>query len=432
MVCRVKTEVWDKKLCIHCGTCVGMCPKNAISIEKDAGEYKLSLDISKCNGHVHSGCNVCARVCPVLHNLSETNSIAMHPVTDCYMGYSTNRNVRWNSSSGGLVRTLLCYALEKGIIDGALIIRMKQNEPFEPEVVLAQTKNEVLDASTSRYQPIPVNIGIKEILKKDGKYAIVGLPCHILGFRKAESINKELRKRVYMHFGLFCLHTLSFSGTEFMLEKTGIQKRNVVRLDYRGKGWPGKISIKLKDGSERNLESESTWETMFGSFFFTPIPCLICPDMTSGFSDLSFGDAWLSKSRYDKQGWSVVLARSDQGKRFLQDAMSEGWIRLHKIDTNEFLGGQHELGMSFKNNVSVSARRALLLNNNPARYARPHKSSTNQPTGPNFKQYLLAFIVTTNARASTNSHVQTFLKYVPSWVLRAYAFFVRTCRTLAS
>lgn len=426
MACPVKNEVWDKILCMHCGTCVGMCPNNAISIEKDDGEHELSLDISKCNR-----CGICARVCPLLHSLSQTSSIAMNPVTGCYIGYSTNRNVRWRSSSGGLVTTLLCYALEKGIIDGALVIRMKQNKPFEPEMILAQTKKEIMDASTSRYQPVPANIGIKEILKKDGKYAIVGLPCHILGFRKAENINEELRKRVHMHFGLFCLHTLSFSGTEFMLKKIGIPKRNVVGLNYRGEGWPGKISIKLKNGGEKNLDFSSTWETIFGSFFFTPIPCLICPDMTARFSDLSFGDAWFSKLRSDKQGWSVVLARSDQGERFLQDARSEGWIRLYRIGKDEFFGGKHKLGMVFKNNTNLSARRALLLNNNSVRYARPHKSMT-KTTEPNFMNYLLALIVITNAGASTNSHVQTFLKYVPSWVLRVYALFVYRCRALAS
>lgn len=405
---------------------MGVCPESAITIENEAGEYKLDLDISKCNG-----CGICARVCPLLHNLNETNNIAVNPITDYYIGYSTNRDVRRRSSSGGLVTTLLCYALEKGIINGALVIRMNQRRPFEPEVLLAQTEKEVMNASTSRYQPVPMNIGIKDILKKDGKYAIVGLPCHILGFRKAESISKELRKRVYMHFGLFCLHTLSFSGTKFLLRKTETRKRDVARLDYRGKGWPGKISIKLKNGGEKSLDYRSTWETLFGSFFFTPIPCLVCSDMTADFSDISFGDAWFSRLRYEQQGWSVVLVRTDLGESLLRDARSEEWIRLYRINKNEFLGGQHKLGVSFKNNVNVSIRRALLLNNSSVGYDIQNKSTT-KTAGANFIRYPLAIIVTTNAKASKDPLIQTFLTYVPSWVLRAYTFFVRICRRLVS
>jgi len=404
---------------------VGVCPESAITIENEAGEYKLDLDISKCNG-----CGICARVCPLLHNLNEANNIAVNPITDYYIGYSANRDVRRRSSSGGLVTTLLCYALEKGIINGALVISMNQRRPFEPEVLLAQTEKEVMNASASRYQPVPVNIGIKEILRKRGKFAIVGLPCHILGFRKAESINEELRRRVHMHFGLFCLHTLSFSGTEYILGRSGIDKENVVRLDYRGKGWPGKISIRLKNGSKKNWDFKSIWDTIFGSFFFTPMPCLVCPDMTAKFSDLSFGDAWFSGLRHKKEGWSVVLARGSKAKKFLQDAKSEGWIHLYRMSRNEFLDGGHKLGMLFKKDVHVSIRRALLMKSNSLRSVKPQKSAS-KIRGTNFSRYLLALIVTTNSRASAD-FLQKFLRYVPSCVLRAYTFFVRLCRRLAS
>ncbi|NLL73389.1 MAG: 4Fe-4S binding protein [Clostridiales bacterium] len=46
----------QKDLCVACGTCVKVCPKNAISIYK--GKY-AQVDESKC-----IGCSLCAKECP--------------------------------------------------------------------------------------------------------------------------------------------------------------------------------------------------------------------------------------------------------------------------------------------------------------------------------------------------------------------------------
>lgn len=45
-----------KDLCVACGCCVKVCPRNAISIHQ--GKYAL-VDESKC-----IGCSLCAKECP--------------------------------------------------------------------------------------------------------------------------------------------------------------------------------------------------------------------------------------------------------------------------------------------------------------------------------------------------------------------------------
>ncbi|CUH92732.1 4Fe-4S binding protein [Herbinix luporum] len=46
----------DKSLCVACGSCIKVCPKQAISIYR--GVY-AQVDESKC-----IGCGLCAKECP--------------------------------------------------------------------------------------------------------------------------------------------------------------------------------------------------------------------------------------------------------------------------------------------------------------------------------------------------------------------------------
>lgn len=47
----------NKSLCIGCGACAAVCPKNAIVIGKDG---KAEVDPKKC-----IGCKQCEGVCPI-------------------------------------------------------------------------------------------------------------------------------------------------------------------------------------------------------------------------------------------------------------------------------------------------------------------------------------------------------------------------------
>lgn len=47
----------NKEICVGCGTCIGACPTQAISFDKDG---KAVIDQKKC---IH--CGTCAGVCPV-------------------------------------------------------------------------------------------------------------------------------------------------------------------------------------------------------------------------------------------------------------------------------------------------------------------------------------------------------------------------------
>jgi coenzyme F420 hydrogenase subunit beta len=265
----------------------------------------------------------------------------------CYIGHATDHEVRYNSASGGLVTALLIFALEEGLIDGALVTKMNRDSPLEAQPFIARTKEEIMSASKSKYCPVPVNVAIKEILDTEKEqFAVVGLPCHIWGFRKAELISKELRDKISLHFGLFCTHVPSFLATEYILKRMKVEKEDVSRLNYRGEGWPGKMSIVTKQTSIR-LKVEDYYGSGFGSFLFCPVRCTLCPDALAELADISFGDAWLSELRTDKIGKSMVISRSVTSGCLLDSAQKKGKIKLNAVNEEQVVQAQQG-PLSFK------------------------------------------------------------------------------------
>ena len=51
-----KLALIDQKICVACGACMKVCPKNAISVYR--GCYAV-VDETKC-----VGCGLCAKTCP--------------------------------------------------------------------------------------------------------------------------------------------------------------------------------------------------------------------------------------------------------------------------------------------------------------------------------------------------------------------------------
>ena len=330
--------VVKSNLCTGCGTCVGICPEDALEMMIDhcKGIYTPQVDKGRC-----SECGLCLEVCPG-HSVDfrglnldffgkEPEDILLGNYLKCYIGHATNYKIRYNSASGGLVTALLLFALEEGMIDGALVTKMSEDNPLEPQPFIATTREEIILAAKSKYCPVPANVALKEILKKEGKFAIVGLPCHIQGIRKAELVNKKLKEKVILHLGLFCSSPMTFKGTDFVLQKYRLTKENIARLDYRGEGWPGYMTIQFKDGAEK-LIPRSEYGIFHSLGFFTPSRCALCCDQTNELADISLGDAWLPELEEDRIGTSVIICRSKEGENLLQYATSKGKIALWNIE----------------------------------------------------------------------------------------------------
>ena len=240
--------------------------------------------------------------------------------------------------------------LEEGIIDGALVTVMDEENPLKPKVIIARSKKEIISASGSKYCPVPLNAALKRVLKLNGLFAVVALPCHIHGIRKMEILNPEIRKKIRYLFGLFCANTVTFLGTYYFLRKYNIRNDSILELRYRDEGWPGMITIRTRNGVKYKIPrgpgvKNILYKALYSSAFhydFIPYRCLLCPDQTNELSDISFGDAWhpmLLKS--SSSGYSIIIARTKEAEKLLRLAFNKGVIRLIRISESTLLKSQN-------------------------------------------------------------------------------------------
>jgi len=268
---------------------------------------------------------------------SARENILIGKFIKCYSGYAKNRQIRYNSSSGGVITALLAFALEKQIITGAIVVRQKEDDIFQGESFIARTKEEIIQSQKSKYVPIIMRDALKELscIKDNDKIAVVGLPCQFSAIEKA-----GLSSKSFLRFGLFCGHTPSLAGLSLFLNKIArVKKKEISKIDFRGEGWPGYVSILKKDGKELKFPFQFFW-SIVGSRFFYPKKCLSCSDCLSETSDISFGDAWLKEFKKDNLGQSLIVARTQRGLDLLLEAEKEGVIEISPIPPQKVIFSQ--------------------------------------------------------------------------------------------
>lgn len=336
-------DVVETGTCVGCGTCAGICPKKIIIMVKSD---KYGHYVPVING-ICSKCYLCLEVCPAYDLIFYQQPIDRHVnnekhligrYLDCYRGYALSESIRAQASSGGLIPAILSFMLQKDIIDGALLVRMKKDNPLEAEPFIARSKDEILKASGSKYCPVAFNTMLRYILDHPGRYAVVGLPCQIVAIRKAQKRLDKIASRILFVLGLFCNHTPTFNATEYLLMQMKITPNDVSELRYRS-GWANCASVLLKNGVIK--KNNMYWHLGFGSLFH-PVSCSLCKDHTSEMADISFGDAWLPEIDRNNLGESIIVVRTNIGRSIIHSSLGAGTIFLESIRADRVVESQKQ------------------------------------------------------------------------------------------
>ena len=202
---------------------------------------------------------------------------------------------------------------------------------------------EILSAKSSKYAPVTLNNIIHDIKAREGKFVIVGLPCHIHGLRKYEKIDKKFKDKVFAYFGLYCSGSKSFYLTEYVLDKYNINMKGLSYLSYRDEGCLGGMVAKGVDPqskqSYRFYEDYQKYSHPLRSFF-VPRRCLFCIDHFAELADISFGDIHVMPYSLDKVGINSLVTRKSGMTELLYEAASERAISLSDLNEDVLLSSQ--------------------------------------------------------------------------------------------
>jgi coenzyme F420 hydrogenase subunit beta len=76
---------------------------------------------------------------------------------------------------------------------------------------------------------------------------------------------------------------------------------------------------------------------------YRPFRCHLCPDGTGEFADLSCGDPWYREIPEDEPGQSLVVVRTERGRKILHSATEAGYVYLKPADSTVLVDSQKNL-----------------------------------------------------------------------------------------
>ena len=344
-------------LCTGCGICEDACPSKAISIIIKNGRFLPNINNKLCKND--KGCHRCIDVCPGIGvdicRIAKEKFVDENTKTDklvgrylkCYTGHSNEHDIRYHSASGGMVSQFLIFLLEKKYIDGAVVTAFDPDNELLVKSYIATTAEEVLNAKSSKYGPVSLHGMANEIKNAKGsRYVIVGLPCHIEGFRKLEAIDKKFREKIAGYFAIYCSSGRTFYLTEYVFKERNIKKDQLRYFAYRDEGCLGSM-VAIENNGRKTVERFQSYYHPLRSFFI-PRRCLFCIDHYGELADISFGDIHIAPYINDKIGINSLVVRKQAWLDLLLQAKNEGYITLEEISVETLNSSQK---MAYKKKI---------------------------------------------------------------------------------
>ena len=340
------SDITENGLCIGCGICQSIAGKENISIsmtEKGRLEPKENKPLNNeifdkikktCPGIIVEGLPKEA-----IDNKSKYDLVWGYYLSLFY-AWSTDKDIRFKSSTGGLLNGLSLYLLETNKVKFILHTGTDPKKPMRSVSRYSYNKQELLNSgSCSRYGPSSPLDKFNEALNKNEPFAFVGKPCDISAIRQLSKIDRRVNELCKYLLTLVCGGFGEFTKSQDFIDSFNVKEEELSIFRYRGYGNPGKMYIKTNSGEEHDKEYNSFWGEE--STWRVPFRCKICPDAIGDSSDLAALDTWPGGSPVgEDEGFNAAIIRTKKGYDLVHDARDEGYIKIGnhlKIeDINDF------------------------------------------------------------------------------------------------
>lgn len=298
-----------------------------------------------------ASCTKCLSICPgytVDGNLEigplPKQTPADHefgPALEIWEGYSTDPDIRFKASSGGLLSALALYCLEKEGMKFVLHTGMDPAKPWLNLTVQSRSRGELLVRTASRYAPASPCEGLGAIEKSDGPCVFIGKPCDTAAATMARRQNPALDQNLGLVLTFFCAGTPSTKGTLDLVGSLDVKLEDIKEVRYRGEGWPGRF--KVRHGLPAQEQSYSYMESWGRLTSYRPLRCHLCPDGLGRVADIACGDAWENLKEDGDPGRSIAIVRTRRGQEILRRARDAEYVELKRVDASTVFAAQPSL-----------------------------------------------------------------------------------------
>lgn len=332
-------EVVRKNLCMGCGACAAARPDIVRMVDTEAHGRRPVIASDAPSG---AGREL-ARVCPGRAidarspgpgGARDYSYAAWGPVLEVWEGHATDPELRFRGSSGGVVSALALFCIDRKNFAGAVQVRARPDQPLLNESVISRSRAEVLAASASRYAPASPCERLADLRGSAQPHVFIGKPCDVAGSARLVAEQPSLADSVALTISIFCAGTPSIAGSRELLRRLGVSDGDeVLELRYRGRGWPGNMAVRFRKADTGEIHEASTsYAEGWGEILqkHKQWRCQLCADHLGEHADLSIGDPWYRPVAEDDPGQSLVVVRTERGRRILQEAMRAGIVKLER------------------------------------------------------------------------------------------------------
>ncbi len=322
-------------LCAGCGACAGLAG-GKITMETTAGGHARPVQVEALDAREEG---LIRDVCPGLSMERPVGAAADHvlwgPHRGVFVGHARDGALRRRASSGGGLSALLIHLLESGAVRFIVQTTASTEDPLGNETTTSADAGDVFEAAGSRYAPSSPLADLEAHLARDEPFAFVGKPCDVAALRAIARRDARVEERVPYMISFFCAGAPSARGAEEVIRKLGATPGDVRNFRYRGDGWPGFATARLKTGETLRLSYADSWGAILSKHL--PFRCKICPDGVGGFADIVFADAWECDANgyplfEEAEGRSLMVPRTEKGAAALEAAVAAGAISARAID----------------------------------------------------------------------------------------------------
>ena len=257
------------------------------------------------------------------------------PVLEVWEGYASDEAIRFAGSSGGAATALALHCLAHEDMHGVLHIKARDDVPYLNETTLSRTREELVATTGSRYAPASPCDRLDLVESAPGPCVMIGKPCDIAASSKARAGNAALDDNLGLTIAIFCAGTPSTRGTLEMLARMGVEDPvQVEQVRYRGNGWPGEAEAVVRNDEGESESLRLTYQESWGEVLqrHRQWRCYICPDHTGEFADIAVGDPWYRDIPPGEPGRSLILVRTERGRRILRAALERGLLTVSPAD----------------------------------------------------------------------------------------------------